>query len=101
MNQPSPPNPEHRSSNAMLCFCLGVGLCILSYVLGIGAVMTAALSGDNPAVVIGSLFGVIGVVLLGISGAILALIGGIWMVLRVIADQAGDANEKRYRDVER
>ncbi len=85
----------------MLCFCLGVGLCILSYVLGIGAIMTAAFSGGNPAIAIGSMFGVIGVVLLAISGAILAIIGGVWMVLRVIADQTSDANEKRYRDVER
>jgi len=43
---------------------------------------------------------VIGIVLLGIVGFILTLVGGVWMVLRVIADQTGD-NEKRYRDVNR
>jgi hypothetical protein len=32
---------------------------------------------------------------------ILMLIGGIWMIVQVIADQSSDASEKRYRDVER
>lgn len=101
MNPSNPPNPEHRSSNALWCFCLGAGLCIAAYFLGIGAVMAAAFSGGDPAVVIGSMFGVIGIVLLGVSGFVLALVGGVWMVLRVIADQTGDASEKRYRDVNR
>jgi hypothetical protein len=64
-------------------------------------VLAAALSGGDPAVVIGSMFGVIGVVLMGVSGAILTAIGGVWMLLRVIADQTGDASERRYRDVNR
>jgi hypothetical protein len=29
------------------------------------------------------------------------LIGTIWMVIQVIADQTGEKSEKRYRDVER
>jgi hypothetical protein len=78
-----------------------VGLCAIAYFFGIGAVLAAALSGGDPAVVIGSMFGVIGVVLMGVSGAILTAIGGVWMLLRVIADQTGDASERRYRDVNR
>jgi hypothetical protein len=101
MNQPNAPNPEHRSNNALWVFCTGAGLCIASYFLGIGAVMAAAMSGGDPAVVIGSMFGVIGVVLMGVAGFVLTLVGGVWMVLRVIADQTGDASEKRYRDVNR
>lgn len=101
MNPSNPPNPEHRSTNALLCFCLGFGLSALAYFLGIGAVITAALSGGDPALVVGSMFAAIGLALLGVSGFILMAIGGIWMVIRVIADQTGDKSEKRYRDVNR
>ena len=101
MSQPEGKNPEHRSNNAMLCFCIGAGLCALAYFLGIGAVIGAAASGGNPAIVVGGAFAAIGIVLAGISGFVMMAIGGVWMVLRVIADQTSDASEKRYRDVER
>jgi hypothetical protein len=29
------------------------------------------------------------------------LIGGVWMLIQVIADQSSNDEEKRYRDVER
>lgn len=101
MSQPEPKNPEHRSNNAMLCFCAGVGLVFLAQFLGMGAIFGAALSGGDPAVAVGSLFAVIGIALMGVSGFVLAAIGGVWMLVRVIADQRGGAEEKRYRDVER
>lgn len=94
-------NPEHRSNNAMLVFCAGGALCVASYFLGVGAVLGAAFSGGDPALIVGSIFGAIGVALLGVVGFLLSIIGGVWMVVRVIADQTGDASEKRYRDVER
>ncbi|MGH6951873.1 MAG: hypothetical protein ACREH4_13480, partial [Vitreimonas sp.] len=75
--------------------------CAGAYFLGIGAVLGAALSGGNPAVVVGSAFAAIGLVLMGLGGFVMMAVGGVWMVLRVIADQTGDASEKRYRDVER
>ncbi len=101
MNPSNPPNPEHRSTNALLCFCLGFGLSALAYFLGVGALIATFLSGGDPAVAVGSLFAAIGLALLGVSGFILMAIGGIWMVIRVIADQTGDKSEKRYRDVNR
>lgn len=101
MSRPEDRNPEHRSNNAMLCFCLGAGLAILAYVLGVGTVLGAVFSGGDPAVVVGGMFAAIGLVLLGVSGFVLMAVGGVWMFLRVIADQAGDAAEKRYRDIER
>ncbi|MGQ0531966.1 MAG: hypothetical protein ACT4OF_04635 [Caulobacteraceae bacterium] len=101
MSQPEGPNPEHRSSSAMICFCTGVGLCVLAYFLGVGAVIGAVVSGGNPAVVVGGLFAAIGLGLATVVGILLALIGGVWMIVQVIADQSGDASEKRYRDVER
>jgi hypothetical protein len=99
----SPPNanPERRSNGAMICFCLGAGLCILAYMLGIGAVIGAAISGGDPAVVVGSLFAAFGIAMLGLLGVILLVVGGIWMIAQVVADQSGGAEEKRYRDVER
>ncbi len=95
------PNPERRSSSAMLCFCIGAGLCVLAYVLGIGAVLGAALSGGDPAVVVGSLVSAIAIGAAGLVGFIMMLIGGVWMIIQVIADQSGGAEENRYRDVER
>jgi hypothetical protein len=100
MSQPDAPNPEHRSSSAMLCFCLGAGFCIIAYVLGIGAVIGAVLAGNDPAVVVGSIFAALAIGLLGFGGFLMMLIGGVWMLARVIADQRG-GEEKRYRDVER
>jgi hypothetical protein len=101
MSQPEAPNPEHRSNNAMLCFCIGAGMCVAAYFLGIGAVIATAATGGNPVAVVGSLFALISLGLLGASGFILMLVGGIWMIARVIADQAGDSDEKRYRNIER
>ena len=95
------PNPERRSNNALLCFCIGVGLCILAYVLGIGAVIGAAVSGGDPVMMAGSLISMIAIGASGLVGFVLLVIGGVWMILRVVADQSGGAEEKRYRDVQR
>jgi hypothetical protein len=101
MSPPDAPNPERRSNNAMLCFCLGAGLCGAAYFLGIGAVIGAALSGGNPAALVGGVMAAIGLVLMGVGGGVMMLVGGVWMLAQVIADQRGDVSEKRYRDVER
>lgn len=101
MNPPEGRNPEHRANNAILCFCIGAGLAGAAYFLGIGAVIGAVAAGDDPAVLVGGVIAAIGLALLGVSGFVLMLVGGVWMLVRVIADQQGDASEKRYRDVER
>jgi hypothetical protein len=85
----------------MILFCTGAGLCVLAYFLGVGAVIGAALTGGDPAIVVGSLIAAIGLALAVAVGFLLMLIGGIWMVGQVLADQSGGAEEKRYRDVER
>jgi membrane protein implicated in regulation of membrane protease activity len=94
-------NPEHRSNNALLCFCLGAGLASLAYLLGVGAVFSTLFGGGDPAALVGGVFAAIALGLLVASAFVLMLVGGIWMLVRVIADQRGDANEKRYRDVNR
>lgn len=99
MNPSNP--PEHRSNNAMLCFCFGIGLCALAYFLGIGAVIGAALSGGDPAAIVGGILAAVGLALLGVAGFIMMVVGGIWMLVQVIADQRGDVEEQRYRDVDR
>lgn len=101
MSQSEGPNPERRSNNAMLCFCIGVGLMGLAWFMGVGGVMAAAFTGGNPAVVAGGLMSMVVLVLGGVCGFILALVGGVWMLVRVVADQTGDANERRYRNIER
>lgn len=85
----------------MIIFCTGAGLCALAYFLGVGAIIGAAFTGGDPAVVAGGLLAAIGLALSALVGLVLMLIGGVWMIGQVIADQSSDAEEKRYRDVER
>lgn len=101
MSPPEGRNLEHRSSNPMILFCTGAGLCALAYFLGVGAVIGAALTGGNPAIVVGGLIAAIGLALATVVGFLLMAIGGVWMIGQVIADQSGGAEEKRYRDIER
>lgn len=101
MNPSDAPNPERRSNNALLCFCMGAGLAGLAYFLGVGAVIGAAFGGGDPAALAGGVFAAIALALALASGFMLMLVGGVWMLVRVIADQRGDAEEKRYRNVER
>ena len=101
MNPPNARNPEHRSSNSMILFCTGAGLCTLAYFLGVGTIIGAAFTGGDPAVVAGGLLAAIGLALSVVVGFVLMAIGGVWMIGQVIADQSGGAEEKRYRDVER
>jgi hypothetical protein len=101
MSRPEARNPEHRSSSPMILFCTGAGLCLLAYFLGVGTVIGAVLTGGDPAIVVGGLLAAIGLALATVVGFLLMLIGGVWMVGQVIADQSGGAEEKRYRDVER
>jgi hypothetical protein len=101
MNPPETPNPEQRSNNALLCFCLGAGLMGAAYFLGIGAIIGAALSGGDAASMVGGVIAVIGLALLGAGGFVFMVVGGVWMIVRVIADQRGEPSEKRYRDVNR
>lgn len=96
------PNPERRSNAALICFCVGAVLCTLAYVLGLGTVIAVASAGQNPAAAVG---GVVSAVLLGATGlfgALLMLIGVIWLFARVIADSREEHDRERYsRDVER
>ncbi len=85
----------------MILFCTGAGLCALAYFLGVGAVIGALFTGGDPALVVGGLLAAIALGLATAVGLLLMLIGGIWMVGQVIADQSGGADEKRYRDIER
>lgn len=101
MNPSEAPNPERRSTAALLCFCIGVGLCFLAWFMGVGTVMAAAFSGSDVAMVAGGLFAAIGLALGVVVGFVLMLVGGVWMIVQVIADQRGEPSEKRYRDVER
>lgn len=101
MNTSDGPNPERRTTNAILCFSIGAGLAGLSWLLGVGAVIGAALSGGDPAVVVGGAIMAIGLVFGAVAGGVLMFVGAIWMLVQVIADQRGEASEKRYRDVER
>jgi hypothetical protein len=97
----SPSNPERRSTGAVICFCAGALMAGAAWLFGVGAVIGAAFSGGDPALVVGSIVAAIGLSLLAGFGFLLMLIGGVWMLIQVIADQSGDAEEKRYRDVER
>lgn len=101
MSPSNAPNPERRSTAALICFCIGAGLCFLAWFMGVGTVMAAAFSGSDVAIVAGGLVAAIGLMLGIVVGVILMFVGGIWMVVQVIADQRGEPSEKRYRDIER
>jgi hypothetical protein len=101
MSLPEAPNPEQRSDGAILCVGIGGALLVLSWVLGVGGVLTAALAGGDPAVVAGGVGMLIALPLAAVAGFVLVLIGGVWMFARVVADQSGEASEKRYRDIQR
>lgn len=101
MSLPEAPNPERRSNNALLCFCIGAGLTGLSYLLGVGTVIGVALGGGDPASLAGGFIAALALGLAAVCGFLLMFVGGVWMIVRVIADQRGDDAERRYRDVER
>ena len=95
-----PPNPERRSTNAMICLCTGLGLLALTWFLGVGTVFTAAFSGGLAGAAIGVVGGVV-LMLAACSGVVLVFIGVIWIVIRVISDQTADESRQRYKDVQR
>jgi hypothetical protein len=96
------PNPERRSDAAILCLCIGLGLIVLSWFLGVGGVMAAAFSGDALSAAAGGFAAAAVMLLAGCSGAILVVAGLIWLIVRVIADQREEHARERYsRDVER
>lgn len=100
MNPSDAPNPERRSTNAMICFCTGLGLCVLAWFMGVGTAFTAAFTGG----LAGAAMGVTGALALMASatlGALLMFIGVVWIFVRVIADQTGDESRQRYKDVQR
>ncbi len=94
-------NPERRSDAALLCLCIGVGLIVLAWILGLGGLVAAAVAGQAPALAAGGIAALILLPLTVLSGLILALVGGIWLVVRVIADQSEAGARERYDDVER
>ena len=100
MNQPEAPNPERRSNNAMLCLCIGLGLLVLTWFLGVGTAFTAALSGGLAGVAMGIVGGV--ALMLGAgAGIVMIVVGTIWIVIRVVSDQTADESRQRYKDVQR
>lgn len=100
MNTSEPPNPERRSTNAMICLCTGLGLLALTWFLGVGAVFTAAFTGGLAGLAVGVIAG-LGMMLAAALGALLVAIGIVWIFVRVIADQTGDHERERYKDVQR
>ncbi len=100
MNPSEAPNPERRSNNAMLCLCIGLGLLVLTWLLGVGTAFTAALSGGLAGVAMGVLGGI--ALMLGAgAGIVLMFVGTIWIVIRVVSDQTADESRQRYKDVQR
>jgi hypothetical protein len=100
MNPPEAPNPERRSTNAMICFCTGLGLLVLSWFMGVGTAFTAAFAGGLAGAAMG-ITGGIALMLTACLGGFLMFIGLVWIALRVIADQTGDEAKQRYKNVQR
>ncbi|MES1201367.1 MAG: hypothetical protein ABUS57_07935 [Pseudomonadota bacterium] len=92
-----PPNPEHKSNNAILCFGIGLGLVAFAWLMGVGSAFTAAFSGSLAGAAMG-VAGAIGLMLAASAGFLFMLVGTIWIFARVIADRA---EPDRYKDVQR
>jgi hypothetical protein len=101
MSTPEAPNPETRSNGAVWCLSIGVVLMGAAYFLGFGGMVAAAFAGNDPALVVGGIGMLIALPLMGVSGLVLAAVGGGWVLVRVIADQTNSAEEARYKDVQR
>jgi hypothetical protein len=95
-------NPERRSDAALLCLIIGGGLIGVAYFMGVGTVLLAFATGMDPVAVAGAVGAQIAAVLALVCGVILAGVGFVWILARVIADARGEAAKDRYsRDVER
>lgn len=92
-------NPETRSNGALWTLVLGLALGALAYALGVGALLTAVFTGGDPVGIAGSIGMAIAVPLTFVVGVILAIVGGVWMIIQVIADSR--APDRYSRDVER
>jgi hypothetical protein len=99
---PEAPNPESRADSAILCLCIGVGLMVLAWFMGISGIIAAVATGNPLIAAAGSMTGLV-VAIFGASvGSILAFVGFIWLVIRVIADSREANSKERYsRDVQR
>lgn len=93
---PDAVSPERKSYAPTLVFGAGTALVGLSWFFGVGAAVTGV---NGAAAAIGT--GIVVMVGAAILGAILMIVGGVWMIVRVIADQTENPEEKRYRNVER
>jgi len=93
------PNPERRSDAALICFCAGIALVALSWFFGMGGVLAGAISGSAPIAAAGAFSGILVLILGAVAGGVLTLVGAIWLVVRVIADQR--ESDKYSREVER
>ena len=101
MSPPELPNPERRSDAALLCLGLGALLVGLSWLMGVGGVLAAALSRGAGAGVAGGVAAMIALPILAFCGGVLMIVGAIWIIARVIADQRADHAKDRYKDVQR
>lgn len=96
---PNAPNPERRSNAALICFCAGIGLVALSWFMGFGGVLAGALTGSAPIAAVSALSGVVVLMLGAAAGGVLTVVGAIWLMVQVIADQR--QSDRYSREVER
>jgi uncharacterized membrane protein len=95
------PNPERRSDSAILCLCIGIGLIVLAWFMGLSGAL-AALLGGGGAGMAGGIASLLLLPIVAACGAIIFLIGAVWIAARVIIDQRRDHAKERYsREVER
>ncbi len=97
--RPDVPNPERRSDAALICFCAGIALVAVSWFFGVGGVLAGAATGSAPIAAAGAISGVVVLLLGAAAGGLLTLIGVVWLIVRVIADQR--ESDKYSREVER
>lgn len=95
-------NPERRADAAILCWGIGVGLLCLAWVLGLFGSLAAAFSlGSLPATGSALAAVILAPITIGL-GLVFCFSGFVWMIVRAVADQAGDREGRHYsKNVER
>jgi len=96
------PNPERRSTGALICLCGGLGLMGLAWFLGLsGAIASVVTAATGPDALDGFVFVGTGLAAIGtgVLGGLMAIVGAFWLLFQVVADQS--ASDSYSRNVER
>lgn len=93
-------SPERRTDAPILCLCIGGGLMALGWFLGAAGAFSQLLSTQWSAIGTGGVMALLLLPFALLLGFGFAVVGGIWILVQVIADQTS-ARDPYSKNVER